>query len=463
MEQRAVDLGRVFANLKRENPDIHVLSHQWIYDCQEKKRRLDIEGYEITRQPLPPAKKGTRTAFTPEDDMKLVKVLAKHSKAKGRLGHSLYDEVEKHLPNHTASSWRQRYKTNQARLDQMIAKYEAIVQRRRDDHEDPYSDSEDESASYTAISGRGGWPSRSKAIDKNKAKATDSSQRLQPIPSTADSESRRFERSAIKAPRPDPSTSQSTRPFRLDLNGPGKKITFSDDEEDSDVLVIPSKGTNEQSQISRRPLSPDKTVSRSQVGSSTRNGSRTKRGTPPSEDNELLPSSKSVKAGRDLDVYAVPSSPPAIPRAVQHAEPAPLLSASHRRLTSRPLAPILTQDTWTEAHLNTLLSQEQYDDLVYVCTGNVNLALQVATILYQSQLHGWNEERLKQATALRKLMWSPEEDASLMSGQVSNKLLQRHGEEAVRSRAAFLDEQYQNMTTQEKSRRRFPYDEAVTT
>lgn len=457
VEQRATDLGRVFASLKRDNPDIHIISHQWVHDCKAKQERLDIEGYEITRQPLPPAKKGTRTAFTPEDDMKLVKFIARYSKPKGRLGHSLYEDVEKHLPNHTAQSWRQRYKTNQARLDHEIAKYEAIVQERRDNQEDPYSDSDEEEAQFGATSGRGAWPSKVRPTQKSSTGVpiVVPVQQQNASPPVAQP----FKRSAIKTQPPlQPSTTITAgqkRPFRLDFDGPGERITFSDDD----------------SSITHTPVSSRKHVEKLNLTQETTTESvleeLAQRSFPP------LASQRISEGQWQLEGSARPLNDP---RAISKAEStnkvsstaqqrllnggkatSTRLSARHR-MTSRPLPGILTQDTWNGFHLNTLLSAAQFDDLTFVCNEDVGLATEIAMLLCESQIQGWDSVRQQRAEKLRKQMWSPEEDARLIAGQVSDKILRRHGETAVKARITYLEKQYEGRTKQEISRRRFPYD-----
>lgn len=476
MEQRATDLGRVFAKLKRENPDIHVLSHQWLYDCKDKKRRLDVDGYEITRQPLPPAKKGTRTAFTPEDDMKLVKFIARNSKPKGRLGHSLYEDVERALPNHTASSWRQRYKTNQARLDQQIARYEAMVQQRRNNHEDPYTDSEHETASFTVTSGRGAWPSKSQVTQKRPALQLQPALQQSQSASTSippPSQTSGFKRLAIKGQRvpvePSQTVQQEERRFRLDLNGPGERITFSDDEEESDVVYVPPKRRDAQA---REAEDMPSQFTQDSITESVREELE-QRGFPPlalkrkrapaktegGGDEECFPTRKIRTAQQAF--LDVPSSPPGTSAAVKATQADGSGRNKPTRLTSRPLPSILTDDNWNPLHLNTLLSAEQMADLIFVCSEDTSLATQIARLLYQSQVEGWNAARQQQAADMRRMMWSPEEDAALAEGALTSKMLQRHGEAAVKARVAYLQEKYEEMDDEERSRRRFPYDESL--
>lgn len=472
MEQRATDLGRVYAKLKRDNPEIHVLSHQWLYDCRDKRRRLELEGYEITRQPLPPAKKGTRTAFTPEDDMKLVKFIARNSKPKGRLGHSLYEDVERALPNHTASSWRQRYKTNQARLDQEIARYEAIVQQRRDNHEDPYTDSEDESSKYTATSGRGAWPSRSQITQKKATRPVESiPQRQSTSLSPAAPPGQGLKRSAIKSQRPTVEGSRTSqaeeRRFRLDFQGPGERITFSDEEDESDVEQPVTRPSVRVQEAEEAPSQ----YTQESISESVREELR-QRGFPPMARKRRRSTSADEKGEEEL-IYVrhvqqkrsnfldLPSSPPARTVSVSSHPEQPTAQtgpSGSRRLRSRSLPAILSEVYWNHAHLNTLLSLQQMEDLVFVCNGDVSLASQIATLLYQSEVEGWNTARKQRAATLRRMMWMPEEDAFLAQGIVNDAMLERHGEESVQARVEYLQEKYAAMDDEERRRRRFPFD-----
>lgn len=383
--------------------------------------------------------------------MKLVKFIARYSKPKGRLGHSLYEDVEKHLPNHTAQSWRQRYKTNQARLDHEIAKYEAIVQERRDNQEDPYSDSDEEATHFGVTSGRGAWPSKAQSPENGSRRAA------APMPSQQQHAShpnaQHFKRSAIKTQAPlKPSitgVAGHKRPFRLDFDGPGERIAFSDDE--------PS-------------------ITHTPVGRRTQENFDTQETTTESVQDELahrsfpplagkhrtenvgLGSSQRVadRATQSFHLVSV-SSPQRQHSGVTKIESTALSSSGHR-MTSRPLPVILTDDRWNGLHLNTLLSAAQFDDLTFVCNGNTTLAAEIATLLCQSQTEEWDDIKQQRAEQLRKQMWSPEEDARLAAGQVSEKVLRRHGEVAVKARINYLEAQFQGMNEHERLRRRFPYN-----
>lgn len=467
VEQHATDLGRVFTSLKRDNPAIQIVSHQWLYDCRDKSTRLNTDGYEITRQPLPPAKKGTRTPFTPEDDMKLVKFIARYSKPKGRLGHSLYEEVEKSLPNHTAQSWRQRYKTNQARLDYEIAKYEGVVRQRRDNHEDPYTDSDEEAIHFTATSGTGAWPSKSRiAHDKQRKPAcTEQAGSAELRPLSPKVHKFGFQRTAIKAQPalqpPFQDDNSQNRPFRLDLDRPGERITFSDDDSSSEIgqPLFKKRKNEDLSQLTQETISEsvqEELVKRDFPPLSRKR--KQEQTLAKAVDKSLVGQPDSAVNARTVAQCA--ASPSVEGANVPRAEQARAISlAKGGRMTSRPLSSILIQDSWTGSHLNTLLSASQFEDLIYVCSGDSALAMEIADMLYRSQVEGWTEVSQKRAEELRRKMWTPEEDAKLAKMKITNKIQLRHGDLAVRARITYLQKRYETMDEAEKTRRRFPYSE----
>ncbi|KAG7092926.1 hypothetical protein E1B28_009231 [Marasmius oreades] len=139
-----------------------------------KKRRIRVkeiefvknsllEGYMVpeTQQAKPgfPAGKA-RTEFTKEEDENLCKFLAIQCPDGGRMGHLLYDRLVESAKysrdtswakSHPASSWRERYRKNKARLDPIIERYIIELGTREEtgsseddeDHEDYEEDSED--------------------------------------------------------------------------------------------------------------------------------------------------------------------------------------------------------------------------------------------------------------------------------------------------------------------------------
>lgn len=230
----------------RDNPDIHVLSHKWLYECKEKKSRVDKAGYEIINKPSGSAntKKGSRTAFTPEDDVKLVKFLARYAKKRAFLSHLIYEDVEKAYPHHTAMSWRQRFKTNQARLEHEIKRYEGIVQGRRNAQEEPYSDEGDDNEDSLPQIPHG----REKAMSSAHAHAVSkpASQSLfdgnmqsnrARAPLTLAPSKKSQQRIGDKATPA--SETASTQLFRIDLDRPGQRISFSDDEDSAVYETAP--------------------------------------------------------------------------------------------------------------------------------------------------------------------------------------------------------------------------------
>lgn len=337
--------------------------------------------------------------------MKLAKFIARYSKPKGRLGHSLYEEVEKFLPNHTAQSWRQRYKTNQARLDHEIAKYEAIVQERRDNHEDAYTDSENEGARFTGTSGKGGWPSRSQASQKGQSRVVKPAA-ARPESSPPAESSQRFKRSAIKT-QPPPKAAVANgvsqkRPFRLDFEGPGERITFSDDEELSITHTSVSKRRKQEDMVQETiSESVQEELAQRSFPPLARNG-KAKQVLPDRDDRASMERSDYRQGSVNLE-QETESAPVKYPQ-VPLAGPSTLRGSVPVRMTSRPLSRVLTQDTWTGTHLNTLLSAPQFNDLVFVCSGDIPVATEIATLLYQNQVEGLDRMSQKRAELLRKVM-----------------------------------------------------------
>ena len=119
----------------------------YIFDCSKAFSRLDKDRYLIARPRTPP-RKGKRNEYSIEEDQQLAKFLYRYG-AKARMSEKTYQLMEKKYPRHTYQSWKERYKTNQARLDAAIKSYAKLVQRRRDNLDDPYSASETENRQNT--------------------------------------------------------------------------------------------------------------------------------------------------------------------------------------------------------------------------------------------------------------------------------------------------------------------------
>ena len=373
--------------------------------------RLDSMEYEVAEPTVPTGRRATRTEYTPADDKHLVKYLVRHADL-GRTGNAVYQHMEKKYPRHTWQSWRERYKKNELRFDREIAKYSQLVQDRRWNQEEPYSDSDAEVRPKKSLKGTTSGTSaarRTSAVSADKAPASEAVPQprfkplsLVPVP-------------ILPVPVPVPTPPTPIVPAELHA-----------------------------ATASRQPL----TEMHNLVTSA-------RKAFPSEAAPQPVPSTSSPRKRKISQVDLVPEAtvPSRSPRRDQR--PALVVVSEHAELRSKAFPSSLMRDEWDPTRLEYGISAQQMADLVYCCSGSQSLAKEFVHLIADGvTTPRAGHARLK---VLSKLIWRPEEDAAVVRTREDSTLpaalTRRHSDEAIAERRRFL-----SRGAEEVGKARFPFD-----
>lgn len=496
VDRGAPDLFRVWQEIERENAGIDVLDGKqtstwlmviikvlwrtsadtyvssctasWIFDCKRTGKLLDRADYVIDR-PRSPLRKATRHAFTPDEDVKLAKFLYRHSD-KGRQGRAVYSLMEKRYPRHTEQSWRERYKQNARRIDALIDQYGAVVQRRRDASARLWSDDEREHEGrrihLVPATAAESSTSRKRRRGQDDDDGDDSSGLGD---SSSDENDEGSRRTTEQAPpqRRTRSNARAASPEDKDTPAPTAEPMDSRNLRETNGAVA-GKGSATSGQAGFESESAD---NRSDVEQE--------------EDEQVIapirpaPANLAdmLRAEKMQGTRALPADDDVAGPGTSEATTAQSNGAARAkhvtRLTSSALPERLyDDDKWSGDHLSTLLSAQQYDDLLFCCSGNGSAALEMAKLVAlgsipsggHSSLVDLGSAALEKLESLRKYLWSPEEDELLLriasdeTPELRHLLTDVHGSAALERRLVFLQARRAALAAAGQQRRRFPFD-----